>query len=147
MSLLSGRKRLQLALLAVAVVLAAAVVVVRSSRPQSLIVLAGAENVHYGRSEGHRYVRYELKEKYPATAATKEITNRLTKQGFRPFGDEIRWTHFVDDTREPKEDVQQWLVQWASDTENPVDYVLQYRSPVGGPPNTDRLQVGAVCGR
>lgn len=153
MSTLSREKRLSWILVAVGLILLATVIpVVFGRKPDSLVVVAGARDVHYSWFPFGKQVRYEMTEPYPAVTVLKEISDQLTKHGYKPLrnsylnpgqpSSHVRgWTFFVDGTHTPEEDVEQWLAQWENPRGNVVGYVLQYRSPRGGQANKSELLV------
>jgi hypothetical protein len=137
----------------------------RTPPPQSLIVLPGAEDIHYANYAGTKQVRYKLRKRYPAKDVITEISRRLAKQGWKPLKGDFQdtslpsshvrgWENFVDATHHQEETVQQWLADWTNAQGEIVSYDFEYRWPeptAGQPiegdlftPKTDKLQIYGI---
>ncbi len=164
---LRNKKRVRFALLTVAAIVIVIVIAAASSqkihKPPALIVLPHAKDVNYSSHAGNQQVRYDLTEKYPAKHILEQISDKLTKQGWKPLQDDFQnpghpsshvtgWTYFTDATRKPEQAVRRWHAQWSNTDGDIINYDLEYRWPwlvTGKPidpkdlftPNTDRLQV------
>lgn len=129
---------------------------VPANLPSGLIVLPGAGNVHVTKQTA---VTYDLAEPYPAEAVTRELTNRLSAQGWRPLDADAlnpsvktqvrEWGSFDDLTRSNgQKHVHQWSGDWQRTDGTVVRYVLRYesKSPAAGapPPETPLSVSGAL---
>ena len=118
---------------------------------ESLIVVSGAKDVKYGSLAGTRQVYYTVTDPYPGKETLAEISKQLAKQGWKPLRENFQtskpssrvrgWTHFLDGTDGPDAHVDQWEADWRDPAGDIVSYFLRYRSPVGSPANTTRLEV------
>jgi hypothetical protein len=120
---------------------------VPANLPPGLIVLPGAGNVHVTKQTA---ITYDLAEPYPAEAVTRELTNRLAAQGWRPLDADVlnpsvrtqvrEWGSFDDLTRAngPKH-VHQWSGDWEKTDGTVVRYLLRYesKSPAAGAPTPE----------
>jgi hypothetical protein len=121
----------------------------------SLIVLPGANEVKFEKSNGADQVSYKLQVDYPAESVLEVIRSRLAKQGWKTLQEDFLnpglpsshvrgWTDLEDWSKEPKTHVHQWLAQWQNNSGDIVLYTLQYRYPKDKPPDMRNLQIHAA---
>jgi hypothetical protein len=107
-------------------------------RPDTLIVLPGAEDVNY-RDDYDGAVSYILREPHPAASTREQIRSRLEGQGWRPIADDLMnpgeknshergWSRFIDGTRN-NEWVYVWSGAWENSGGDRVEYWFEYRYP------------------
>lgn len=123
--------------------------------PEALIALPFASNATCRYALEKTQLVYKVEEAYPADDALKTIYARLRQQGWRPLkrdflnpsipSSHVRgWNQFEDGTTKPKTMVHVWQTQWTNQQKDIVDYILEYRYPIGETPDLHTLHVVAV---
>jgi hypothetical protein len=121
----------------------------------SLIVVAGAKDLHYTKLEGTDQILYIVEAEYPANSVLQEIFQKLEAKGWRPFQEDylnpglpsshVRgWTDFIDATKKQRKKVYQWLAQWENKNHDILWCTLRYSYPDVGKPNLSDLTVSKV---
>jgi hypothetical protein len=100
------------------------------SHPAALIVSQAGTDVQFMKCQGSDQVSYSVDTPYPATAVLREISDRLTKNGWKSLSHSGGWEQFVDGTKKPQRMVHQWIAEWENPNEDVVQYALRYEYPV-----------------
>jgi hypothetical protein len=123
--------------------------------PEALVALPSASDTTCKYVFGKTQLVYRVDVEYPADGALKTIYAKLRQQGWRPLKRDVLnpsipsshvrgWQQFEDDTTNPKTTVHTWQTQWMNQQKDIVDYMLEYRYPVGQPPDLHTLLVVAL---
>jgi hypothetical protein len=112
-----------------------------SALPPSLAPLPGAVNVSAHRqADTSVWVRYELREGYPAVRVVASLSQRHAQLGWSPqesisvesallSAPSVSWQHFLDSTRIPSGRVDQLVLAWRDPALNVTSYELRFVSP------------------
>ena len=122
--------------------------------PRTLIALPAASSTTCRYAFGKTQLIYTVDVEYPADGALRTIYARLRQEGWRPLkrdflnpsipSSDVRgWQQFEDDTTQPNTMVRAWQTQWMNQRKDIVDYILEYRYPVGETPDLHTLRVMA----
>jgi hypothetical protein len=123
--------------------------------PRTLIALPSASSTTCRYIFEKTQLVYTVEVEYPAAGALRTIYARLRQEGWRPLkrdflnpsipSSDVRgWQQFEDDTTQPNTMVRAWQTQWMNQRKDIVDYVLEYRYPVGEAPDLHTLRVVAL---
>ena len=123
--------------------------------PKALVALPSASNSTCKYVFGKTQLVYRVDVEYPADGALKTIYAKLRQQGWRPLKRDLLnpsipsshvrgWQQFEDDTTNPKTTVHAWQTQWMNQQKDIVEYMLEYRYPLGQTPDLHTLLVVAL---
>ena len=121
----------------------------------SLIVLDNAKDVRFAKYYKTDQVSYHIAVNYPASGVIEEIASRLKATGWVALTEDylnqgiksslIRgWGYFIDGTKNPNEEVHQWMADWQNDKRDIVRYSLRYSYPINGKKDMTNLLIVVI---
>lgn len=124
--------------------------------PSALVVVSGAKDVRFSKSNGSDQVTYNLSTDFPASGVIEEIKAMLTKQGWQPLKEDFLnpgilssevkgWSEYVDATKKTRMTEHLWMADWNNNKGDIVRYALRYVHPEGKDKDLNNLKVYVIC--
>ena len=121
----------------------------------SLVTVKGAFNIKYTKLNGTQQVTYSIVAQYPASNVISEINNQLKIKGWSalekdwlnpqiPTSHVRGWTNFIDETKDPNQEVHSWNSNWENAQGDILIYVLTYSNPLKTESNMSDLKILAI---